>query len=311
MPYSQFSNVYQLSYNQGSGLFTVASAPSVGSYTLTEGGNGDGTATTGESVIITGTTPGSGTYFATVSGGVIVNQGGTYYLYTDNGSYTTSSTFGDGAPPSNSGTYVPGGSYSYVVCFLPGTLIATPEGDRAIETLAMGDLITLAGGKQKPVKWIGEMTVNLNLFNRHTASPILIRAGALGHGLPKRDLYTSYHHGFELEGTLVIAGVLVNGTSIVQCSDWPEQTLKFYQVEVEGHELMLAEGAPCETFGEDGDDRALFDNAAEYHALYPNAVQGEQMSLGRVSVARQLPRAIKERIEAAAIEMGYAKAAVA
>src|SRR6185369_14462193 len=191
------------------------------------------------------------------------------------------------------------------VCFLAGTLIATAAGERPIESLAIGEMVTLADGTQKPIKWLGRMTVNLNRFNRHSASPILIRAGALGGGLPKRDLFTSYRHGFAVNGVLVIAGLLVNGTSIVQCSDWKESTVTFYQVEVEGHELMLAEGAAAETFGEDGDNRELFDNAAEFHAMYPDAVAAEPMSMGRVISSRQIPRAVKAKIETAAVEMGY------
>jgi hypothetical protein len=197
------------------------------------------------------------------------------------------------------------------ICFLAGTQIATPAGERDIESLRIGDMITLADGSQKPVKWMGKMTVPLGRFNRHTATPILIRAGALGNGLPKRDLYTSYHHGFAMDGVLVIAGLLVNGTSIVQCSDWPESVVTYYQVEVEGHELMLAEGAATETFGEEGDNRSKFDNAEEFEALYPDAVPAEPMRLGRVVARRQIPRAVQERVDAAARELGYTSLAAA
>jgi len=196
-------------------------------------------------------------------------------------------------------------------CFLAGTLIATVAGERPIESLATGDMIALADGTQKPIKWVGRMTVDLHRFNRHIASPILIRAGALGGGLPKRDLYTSYRHGFAVNGVLVIAGMLVNGTSIVQCSDWKEPTVTFYQIEVEGHELMVVEGAAAETFGEDGDNRELFDNAAEFHVMYPDAVAAEPMPMGRVITARQIPRAVKATIETAAVEMGYLTLAAA
>jgi hypothetical protein len=190
-------------------------------------------------------------------------------------------------------------------CFLKETLIATPTGERPIESLAIGDMITLADGRQKPVKWIGRMTVNLNRFNRRSASPILIRAGALGGGLPKRDLYTSYRHGFALDGVLVVAGLLVNGTSIVQCVDWEEPTVVYYHVEVEGHELMFAEGAEAETFAEIAEGREKFDNADQYQALYPDSRAAEPMKLGRVSFARQVPRAVRAFIQTAAVEMGY------
>jgi hypothetical protein len=191
------------------------------------------------------------------------------------------------------------------VCFLAGTRIATPNGEQPIESLANGDMVTLADGGQKPVKWIGRMTVNLNRFNRRSASPILIRAGALGGGLPKRDLYTSYRHGFALDGVLVVAGLLVNGTSIVQCVDWEEPTVVYYHVEVEGHELMFAEGAEAETFAEIAEGREKFDNADQYQALYPDSRAAEPMKLGRVSFARQVPRAVRAFIQTAAVEMGY------
>jgi len=227
-----------------------------------------------------------------VTGVVMHTSGNKFYLFTNTGGQT--GTFGATAA-------------NHAICFLAGTRIATPTGERSIESLQIGDMINLADGSQKPVKWLGKMTAPLNRFNRHIATPILIRAGALGNGLPRRDLYTSYRHAFELEGVIVIAGLLVNGTSIIQCSDWPEDSVLYYQVEVEGHELMLAEGAASETFGEDGDNRDGFDNAAEFRALYPDAVPAEPMPLGRVILARQIPRSVKARIEAAAVETGYLK----
>jgi hypothetical protein len=271
----------------------------------------DGVTSTGD-VLASGDTftVGTTTYTywgtATVSGSTnLIAYTGTgnstqFYMFSDNGSLSTTPFNNKSAPSAVS-------KADAVICFLAGTQIATPDGERSIESLKIGDPITLADGSAKPIKWLGKMTVPLHQFNRHSASPILIRAGALGGGLPKRDLYTSFRHGFAVEGVLVIAGLLVNGTSIVQCSDWQEDTVTFYQVEVEGHELMLAESAPSETFGEHGENRSRFDNAAEFHALYPDAIPAEPMPLGRVMTLRQLPSAVKARIEAAAIACGYAK----
>lgn len=238
----------------------------------------------------------------TVLGSATINPDGTWSFTTgvlDSGEHTFAVTARDVVGNVTTDTAV------VPVCFLADTLIATPHGERAIATLAAGDPITLADGRSVPVKWIGRMTVPLDRFNRATGTPILIRAGALGGGLPRRDLYTSYHHAFALDGVLVIAGLLVNGSSIVQCTQWPEAQVTYYQVEVEGHELMLAEGSAAETFGEDGHNRSSFDNAGEFHALYPDAVPAMPMPLGRVVARRQMPRAVLSRIEAAAVRLGF------
>ena len=46
--------------------------------------------------------------------------------------------------------------------------------------------------------------------------------------------------------------------------------MEYFHVELETHDVVLAEGAPSETFVND-DSRGMFHNAGEYRALYPNA----------------------------------------
>lgn len=261
---------------------------------LNDGSSGDGVELPGESVASSAVgelNPRSEVYHGYVNGGGVItysNSTRSYFLTTDQLGLTDT----EGTAMLEAFTYPP--------CFLAGTRIATPAGERPIEHLRVGEPICLADGAHAIVRWVGRRTAALSRFNRRTESPVLIRAGALGGGLPRRDLYTSYRHGFALDGVLVIAGLLVNGSSIRQCVDWPEATVTYYQLEVDGHRLMLAEGSPTETFAEDGDNRSLFDNGAEYLALHPHSLPAEPMALGRVVVARQLPRAVRDRIAAAA-----------
>ena len=82
---------------------------------------------------------------------------------------------------------------SFPVCFLKGTLIATPTGPRAVETLKPGDhVVTLDRGAQ-PIRWTHSDTHALEETSADD-KPILIKAGALGTGVPARDLVVSPQH---------------------------------------------------------------------------------------------------------------------
>jgi hypothetical protein len=153
-------------------------------------------------------------------------------------------------------------------CFCPGTAIATPSGDRPIETLAIGDAVLSAEGAVCPILWIGRRSYAGRLLAGHPLlHPIRIRAGALGGGLPRRDLLVSAEHAMMLDGLLVPARMLVNGTSIVR--ERPAGPVHYLHIELAQHGIILAEGAATETFVDD-ESRGRFHNAAEFAALYPD-----------------------------------------
>ena len=154
-------------------------------------------------------------------------------------------------------------------CYCRGTLIATPRGDAAIETLAIGDLVTTASGTPRPIRWIGRRTYAGRLLaKRRELAPVLIRAGALGGGLPRGDLRVSPQHAMFIDGVLVPAGLLINGAGIVR--DDRSQRVDYFHLELDSHDVILAEGAPSESFLDDN-SRGTFENAQEFAALYPYA----------------------------------------
>jgi serralysin len=160
-------------------------------------------------------------------------------------------------------------------CFAPGTRIATPQGPRAVETLAIGDLVATAGGPARAVRWIGRRHYSARTVAANPQLlPVRVRAGALSDGVPSRDLVLSPQHavlvqaGADIGTMLVPVAALVNGHSIRQETE--AGAVAYLHVELDRHALLLAEDAPVESFA-DEDSRALFDNAAEFRRLYPDA----------------------------------------
>ena len=177
--------------------------------------------------------------------------------------------------------------FPFTVCFAPGTAIATPEGAVAVEALSIGDPVLTADGRTVPVKWVGRQT-RAPLFQR--IRMIRVAAGVLGDGLPLRDLVLTADHALLIDGLLINAGALVNGTTITELRDLPER-VTVYHIETEAHDVILAEGTPAETFI-DYAGRQAFDNYAEYVALYGADRAIAENPAPRISSARMLPAAL-------------------
>ena len=157
-----------------------------------------------------------------------------------------------------------------VLCFMAGTRIATPEGEVAVERLAIGDeVLTLFQGRQR-VRWIGISHYDGRfLRGNHLMLPVCIKAGALGDGVPARDLRVSPGHGVLAAGGLAPAWRLVNGVSVTQAES--VEGVSYYHLELAAHDVVFAENCPAESYLDIG-ERRKFHNAETFQALYP----GEQ-----------------------------------
>ena len=78
-------------------------------------------------------------------------------------------------------------------------------------------------------------------------APIKVCRSALAPNVPHRDLYLSPSHALYLDGVLVCVGGLVNDRSIVRCAKGELDQLSYFHLELEGHHVILAEGAPAES----------------------------------------------------------------
>ena len=182
------------------------------------------------------------------------------------------------------------------VCFMAGTLISTPDGAKPVESLGIGDLVRTTDGRNEPIRWVGRQTVSRLFGDPLRILPIRVKADALEHGVPARDLLISPDHAFLLDGVLVHAGALVNGTSIVREHVTP-QVFVYYHIELVDHSLIFAERAPVETFI-DNVDRLAFDNWDEHEALYGEGSPIMEMAYPRAKAERQVPVAKRRALEA-------------
>ena len=138
-------------------------------------------------------------------------------------------------------------------CFLKGTRIRTIGGERAVEDLAVGDLLPTHSNGLRPIQWLGCYKLTTSDASKpwaHDALPVRVACSALAPGVPHSDLYVSQQHGIFTDGVLVRAGSLVNGTTIALHDAGDVCELEYYHIRLQSHDVIYAEGAPCETFAE-------------------------------------------------------------
>jgi Hint domain len=166
---------------------------------------------------------------------------------------------------------------SSVPCYLRGTRIRTSEGERRIEELKIGDPIATLSGEGKPIKWIGRRRFKKSSKDwPKDFEPVRISRFALDERTPYRDLYVSPDHAIYIDGVLIPATCLVNGSTIRQCAPEGADIIEYLHIQLFAHDVIYAEGATAETFGGQGRDH--FNNFAEYHRLYSNEVETAQPS---------------------------------
>ncbi|WP_167350068.1 Hint domain-containing protein, partial [Methylobacterium platani] len=154
-----------------------------------------------------------------------------------------------------------------VVCFASGTLILTPQGERPVEVLQAGDAVVTASGETVRIAWVGCRHVDLRRHPQpERAQPIRIAAHAFGRGLPHRDLVVSPGHALFVDGVLIPAGSLVNGTSVAQLD---RAEVVYHHVELPVHDVLVADGMPAESYLDCG-HRGTFANHDGPVTLHPD-----------------------------------------
>ena len=146
---------------------------------------------------------------------------------------------------------------SIVPCFTPGTLIKTKRGEVSVEQLRLGDRVMTRDNGFQPVRWIGTKCLRDNdLAAQPNLRPIRISAGALGDGLPERDMLVSPQHRMLVTGPQVSLWfgeeeALVAAKHLT-CLDGVEQVtpseVTYVHIMFDNHEIVVSDGTWSESF---------------------------------------------------------------
>lgn len=167
-----------------------------------------------------------------------------------------------------------------IPCFTPGTMIATPNGEVAVETLKMGDKVLTRDNGMQEIQWMGSKAIDQkDMIADPKLRPVMITAGSLGHGLPEVDLMVSPNHRvlvanaqtellFEDSEVLVAAKHLVGKPGIYTVDVTRTEYIHFM---FDKHEVVLSNGTWTESFqpGEQALNGIDDDQRDELFKLFP------------------------------------------
>ena len=194
-------------------------------------------------------------------------------------------------------------------CFLARTAIRTTTGDRYVEDLRKGDRVVTQDGGSRPIVWIGHRRIDIAAHpSPDRVLPIRIRQDAFADGLPQRDLLVSPDHAIFTDGVLIAARQLVNGATIMQ--DTPYRSVLYFHVELDRHDVLLAEALPAESYLDTG-NRDMFANgpgAAAIHPLFDTGAGHPDRGAGacaRLAVDAETVEPVWRRLNARAASLGH------
>jgi hypothetical protein len=202
------------------------------------------------------------------------------------------------------------------ICFCAGTLIETDRGSRPVEDLAVGDLVFTLDHGWQPIRWIGRSEVSLARAIAFPAlQPVTVAAGAMGPGLPDRDLRLSPQHRVLVRSkiaarmtgaaeALIAVKHLCGLPGIVQ-----ERTLRpvtYLHLRLERHEVVRANGVWAETlFVGPQALRAMGPEArAELRQLFPGLIEGPEDAARPLMPGRQAHQLVARHLKNAKALVG-------
>lgn len=139
----------------------------------------------------------------------------------------------------------PEGSIEIFACFAEGTSIQTPDGNRRVEELTVGDAVITQDGPRQ-ITWVGRKTLNLHGAVPDESLLVHIRPHAFGDQQPARDLWITSEHCVWVAGAMIPVRCLINDTSISYDRDRLHYT--YYHFTLSEYAVIYAENLPTESY---------------------------------------------------------------
>lgn len=176
-----------------------------------------------------------------------------------------------------------------VICFTPGTTIATRRGDIPVQQIKVGDLVVTRDNGLQPVRWVGRRNLGRdNLLRTPGFNPVRIKAGAFGEGVPQRDMMVSPNHRmlvasetaevmFSEREVLVAAKHLVGLDGVDTVT--PDK-VSYIHMLFDNHEVVFADGTWAESFQPGAHSMAGIqsEQRSEILSLFPELDAADGMS---------------------------------
>lgn len=237
---------------------------------------------------------------STVTISVYQLQNGDTFVRLPHGYQITELTIGSMVQDGFGNITTDASSNSTVVCFVAGTLIATPAGPRPVETLRLGDPVVTADSNMQPVRWHHCWEVGAT----ERTMPIRIRAGALAPGVPYRDLLVSPQHRmlirseivqrmFGVPEVLIAAKRLIGSPGVAR--DKVSGRVRYAHFMCDRHEIVFANGAPTETLYPGPEARKILDSLLKGADAVPEQPDPVRKLLSGKRVHKLVARHAKNR----------------
>ena len=165
----------------------------------------------------------------------------------------------------------------FITCFGPGTLIQTPKGPRAIETLRVGDLVWTRDRGNLPIRWIGQCTVP----GKGAFAPVVFAPDVIGNDA---ELVVSQEHRMFFTSAwaeflfghpdILVAAKHLSTLPGIEIREQDE--ICYVHLMFDSHQIIRANGTLSESFflSENALTGVSSDQQKELLALFPTLAEG-------------------------------------